>query len=618
MDAIADGCLGYDHRNEGPLRDPATGRVTKYYSQAIVCDLTFAFEGAKDNDEFRKSYALLDGIPIDQWPERARTYPIDDTRNALIAALVQTGHLGRDAGIAGLKTAPRRRARNLHAMADIAYAAFALHLGACWGFGVDQTMVSELGDRVLASIEAGTATFKDCGFIRDDGTGNKAIQKRALVLAYGPNVGPCPVCDGTGKVASATSGNPINDKACDGTGLDIESLGFLLPRTEKGAVSTARDVLVDSGDDTLIEFAEWGETAKIVSTYVPALVDGLPLRPNVPLKNERVSYSGIVQTMPRKGAVRDCVVARPGTLISSVDFTGVELCTLAQTCIDTVGFSNLGEVLNSGSDAHSVLGADVCGRTYDEFIALKNAGDRQIADYRQAAKWGNFGFGGGMGEPKFVITNRKAPGMTTKAPDGKEYKGVRFCILVGGRPRCGEEKLTEWKGRPTTPVCAACVDAAVIIRTAWFTRWAEMRPYFNFINDVVESVGAITHFVSGVVRGGVTFTEAANGMFSSRAAIGAKRAFVAVTRAAYLARPGSVLYGTRPIAFIHDEALCEHPTDRAGDAAREVCRIMVDEMQKVTPDVIIRSSPALMRRLYKGAEETLDSAGNLIPWEPNE
>ena len=43
---------------------------------------------------------------------------------------------------------------------------------------------------------------------------------------------------------------------------------------------------------------------------------------------------------------------------------------------------------------------------------------------------------------------------------------------------------------------------------------------------------------------------------------------------------------------------------------------MVREMQAVVPDVKINAEPALMRRLYKGAEPVIDGAGNLIPWEP--
>jgi len=637
LDAIQLGCLGYDPRTGQKLRN-AEGKQTGYYSLYSVCDTTFNYQGSKDADAWRKSYALLDGVPIAQWPEEARKYPVDDSNHTLIAALVQCGHLGRNAGIAGLQTAERRRAHNLHAMADIARASIALHLGACWGFGIDQEAVEALAGIVEPTIAAGAKAFEDVGLIRgpDDkkaGTKDLAALKKRVVEAYGVGkLAPCPYCQHTkhpktgehliGKVLSPKSGSPVNDPACGGTGYDLAAIGPVLPRTDKGGIATARDVLIDSGDDVLYDFGEWGEQAKIVSTYIPALRDGLPLRPNVPLVNERASYAGIVQTMPRKGAVRDCVVARPGTVLSSVDFGQVELCTLGQICIWQIGYSKLADVLNSKDstgvpmDPHAVLGADLCGRTYDEFRALLLGGDKQLADYRQAAKWGNFGFGGMMGPPKFVITNRKAPGMTTKAPNGKAYKGVRFCLLIGGRPACGEEKITEWYDRPQSPVCKACVEAAITIREAWFCRWSEMKAYFDFIKHQVENYGTITHFVSGVVRQVDSVTQAANGYFSSLAAIGAKRAFYAVTRECYLARPGDALYGSRPIGFIHDEAVCEHPVDRSHAAAMRVTEIMLSEMQKVTPDVTIKAEPALIRRLYKDAKPVYDSAGNLVPWEP--
>jgi hypothetical protein len=625
LDAIARGCLGIDPRTGQKLRN-AEGKQTGYYSLYSVCDTTFNYQGSKDADAWRKSYALLDGVPLDQWPADARKYPVDDSNHTLIAALVQCGHLGRDAGIAGLRTAERRRANNLHAMADIARAAFALHLGSCWGFGIDQEAVEALAGKIEPAIAAGAKAFEAVGLIRgpDDkkaGTKDLAALKKRVVEAYGVGkLAPCPYCESTmpGKVLSPKSGKPINDPACNGTGYDLEAIGPVLPRTDKDGVTTARDVLIDSGDDVLYEFGEWGELAKTISTYVPALRNGLPLFPNVPLVNERVSYAGIVQTMPRKGAVRDCVVARPGTVLSSVDFGQVELCTLGQVCIWLLGHSKLADVMNSGADPHAVLGADLCGRTYDEFTALLKGGDKQLADYRQAAKWGNFGFGGMMGPPKFVITNRRAPGMTTKAPGGKVYKGVRFCLLIGGRPVCGEEKITEWYDRPQSPVCKACVESAITIREAWFGRWTEMKAYFDFIKHQVEDHGTITHFVSGVVRQVDTVTQAANGYFSALAAVGAKRAFYAVTRECYLARPGDALYGSRPIGFIHDESVCEHPEDRAHAAAMRVTEIMLEEMQKVTPDVKIKAEPAIMKKLYKGASPVFDGAGNLIPWEPDD
>ena len=601
LDAIAGGYLNKDPRTGGPLR--------KRYSLEMVTELVLGRTNAKENDFWRLRYAMLQDVPIVDWPEEARQYPIDDAVNTWEVGAAQCGHLKRDDGTLSA-------AMNLHAMADIARAAWVLHLGACRGFATNAAKVEALAKQTEEAIEAGRKRFEELGLIRADGSKDTAKMKRLVVEAYGPEAGACGNCGGECKVLSETSGRPINCKACNGTGKDLDSAPGI-PRTEKGGVMTARDVLVDSGNEDLADFGEWGEQDKVLTTYVPALRDGLPLRPNVPLANERVSYGGIVQVMPRGGGVRECVEARPGHLLSSVDLAGIEMVTWAQTCINLLGYSTLADAINNGADAHSILGADLCGITYEEFLSLRAAGDKQINNYRQAAKAGNFTFAGGGGEVAFVLAKRKEPGMVTFAPDGKVYKGTRFCILVGGRERCGETMITEYKRRPTpAPVCAHCVEAAARIRQTWRGRWTEANDYFNLINEVVESKGAIVHFASDVIRGGVDFCQAANGYFSALAAVGSKRAYYEVQRECYVV-PDSPLYRSCAIGFIHDEIVSEHPEESAGLAAQRVADIMIEELSAVCPDVLVKAEPALMSSLYKGAEPVYDKSGNLIPWSPS-
>jgi hypothetical protein len=83
LDSIYRGTLG------DPLVDPSTGKPSKRYSLAIVTHLVLGRADAKDADAWRKSYALLDGIPVDRWPEEARVYPVHDARNTLEVAIEQ-------------------------------------------------------------------------------------------------------------------------------------------------------------------------------------------------------------------------------------------------------------------------------------------------------------------------------------------------------------------------------------------------------------------------------------------------------------------------------------------------------------------------------------------------
>ncbi len=614
LDAIAGGYLGRDPRDGGTLRDPASGKQVHRYRLDVVTDHVLGRSTAKENDYWRLRYYYLRNVPIDQWPTEARQYPVDDAVNTREVALAQAGITPRGDGTIA-------RAQNTHAVVDICRASFALSLGAAWGFATDGDRIDELEEETKKNIEEGRKQFEAIGLIRADGSKDTGMLRRMVVEAYGGAMAAkCPACEGSRKVPSEKTGKPINCKACGATGYDLDDIPGL-PRTEKGSVMTARDILVDCGDDTLRAFGDWGEDLKTLQTYVPALREGVPLRPNVPLANERVSYSGIVQTMPRKASargqisVRECVVARPGYVLGSVDFAGVEMATWAQCCIWIVGYSKLSVAINSGKDAHSILGADLCGITYEAFIEGKKAREKKIIDFRQAAKAGNFTFAGGGGEVSFVLAKRKEPGMTTTAPDGYVYKGTRFCVLIGGKHRCGETMITEWKGRPTpAPVCLECVQAAARIRDSFRNRWTEANEYYAHVNQVVENVGFVKHFGSGVIRGGVEYTQAANTYFSSLMAYGAKRALWRVTEEAYTDR-SSALWGTRPIGFIHDEIIAEIPEDRAHDAAYRMAEVMVDEMQLVVPDVKINAEPALMRRLYKGAEPVFEDE-KLVPWKP--
>ena len=117
------------------------------------------------------------------------------------------------------------------------------------------------------------------------------------------------------------------------------------------------------------------------------------------------------------------------------------------------------------------------------------------------------------------------------------------------------------------------------------------------------------------MRGGVTFTDAANGYFSGLAADASKRALWRVTRACFDTSLASPLLGFHPWAFIHDEVICEGPEDRAPEAAEEMRRLMEAEMQVYTPHVPAVASPQLFRAWSKKAEPVRDRGGRLVLWE---
>jgi DNA polymerase-1 len=684
LHAVARGHLGYDPRDGGKMRG-------RYSLQACV-EQVLGRDNAKANDRFRLSYALLESIPIEQWPPEARDYPVDDAVNTLEVALAQTGHMPNVGGHEWVESVgtgggphcrlcdarpgvgPECRStyarQNLHEVSRQCFMDFALKLGAGWGLAVNQAAVDALEAKWDAEhTPESRAPFVAAGILRPDGTENQVALKRLVARAYGAT-DPCPPCEGSGKVPSpATQGKTkINCVDCNGTGLHLTSD---VPRTEKDGVGKGRDVLHESGDELLADYAASLDGRKIKQTYIPWLrgtdKDDVPhpgvpliLRPNVLLETGRVSYDGASQTMPRAGGVRDCIVARPGRVLSSNDYPAGELITHSQSCLWIVGDSQLARALNGGLDAHSALAATTMGLDYEEFVTRAKAGDKDAKNGRQISKPPNFGYPGRMGPAKLAQQQRRQNDVHTPWPDGpswlddgkggkiRGYKGLRFCLVGKRAQRCGEVKVTEWNGRDLgARLCKVCIEHCVDSRKTWLMQWPENVEYFNHVKRVDESGAPVVQHVSKRLRGfkqGVIGDDGepvnsgnaiANGYFQALLADAAKNAYMACTRECYDPRVrirshvdrasrwengASPLYGSRLPQFQHDEIVGDHPADVASDAAWRIAELMEESLELCCPDMVraIRGKvrPALMTRLLKGAEEQYGPNGRLVPWEP--
>lgn len=252
LSAIYWGHLG-EMPNGQPLYNPATGEQTKRYSLALCVLLTLGRSDAKENDTWKKSYGLLEGIPVEQWPEEARVYPVNDATNTLEVAATQIiGRPGehhweqiiwkdsrpsageRSCKWCGIKpdanhippfcdAAPRREGhKNLDNLPAQCRADFAAKLGACWALRTDPQRVEALSIEVEKKHAAAVARFQKKGWIRANGTEDQSAVKRAIAAAYGANQ-PCKRCGGS-RICSKCSGNGVSSKTgqscnvCDGAG----------------------------------------------------------------------------------------------------------------------------------------------------------------------------------------------------------------------------------------------------------------------------------------------------------------------------------------------------------------------------------------------------------------
>ncbi len=591
---------------------------------------------------------------------------VDDPPGARFCTLCKAVDLGRfeDVGtIPGCKPriVTRPAHRNIEGLGRECRADLALHLGAVWGLRTDRAWLGRLKERVekehaeyvksfadwrkrdhlrsclKAMSAAGVApeavndrTYcaKSCDWGKEDGP----LVTRLVAQAYGAT-GVCPSCLGKGRRVGA-KGNEVGcvDRycadglpTCDTTGLDLSTAPGM-PRTKGGGVGCDRDSLQESGDERLMSYGD-DEFSKVRATYIPWLEKGqdrpLTLQPNVLLETLRVSYGGPPQQMPREGEARPSVIARPGWVFSSCDYSGIEMATLAQNCIWLVGFSKLAQVLNDGADPHADFGSKLLAVSYDEMKARLKAGDKVAKDFRQGAKKANFGFGGRMGPARFTLQSRKKnEGKTysTEGPNvdegGRFYWGTRFCILLGGAVKCSTEQIQEWKGHATPPVCKACVIQADILRRNWLDYLPEMPRYFDETKRLMEAHGEVRLPFPGTTRGGIDkVTEAANGPFQELAAVLAKTALWRVKRECYVDTASPLYRTTRIPFFVHDELFAETRIDTAHLAAARIGHIMVEAGRDIVPNVRVNVEPALSRRWLKAMETELDCSGRLIPWE---
>lgn len=556
---LAEGTLGKDFDNATKDGNPRR----KSYSLKSLAKRYLNLD--LDKTSWRTGYAALAGKRLDEYPQGAREYVTADVTAALRVADAQA----QRAGVWRVPNSPEQ-----------SKAAFAFQLLSTWGIRTDAQKVRQYDADLDREARRFQRIVKDAGLIRVDGSKD---QKRVHELV---------------------------EKAYNDAGLDV-------PRTETGRVSTAGAVLEDialirlknSGsltykpdgsvdetslfDEPLYAYSQLVSIQKLQGTYLPVLYAGSKQPINAGfetvLETGRSSwFNPNLTNLPRGGSktllqrlqsrVRECFVPRPGFVFCSVDYDTLELRTLAQVCLWLIGRSKLADALNDGLDPHMMMACDqFLHIPYDE--GLKRKKDKDVVEMRTLSKAVNFGLPGGMGAEAF-----------------RDFAKASYDVIL-----TGEEAKT--------------------LKTKWLAQWPEMPDYFRVIASLVRGyddkgngVGDIEQFVSGRIRGRARYTAMANGFFQSLAADGAKAAVYALAKACYL-RAGA-LYGSRSVAFIHDEVIMEHPEATAAERAKLQAEIMCAEMQAVVPDVKVTASPALMRCWYKGADAVYDKNNNLIPWEP--
>lgn len=439
--------------------------------------------------------------------------------------------------------------------------AFSSHLMGVHGLRTDPVAVKHAHDHWTARRAIHEKALMESGYMRPDGTKDtKKIQARIEAIC-----------------------------------------GDATPRTATGRVAMDKDTLKQLDDPELNHIIHHTHFDKRLSTYYPVLLKaterpfnpdwkplvtsgrascGSPDSPgnlmNLPREDEELDFETGKMKKTGRSLVRECYVPRPGFDFISCDLDTAEMRSMAE--VDhALGFDSvLAQELRDGRDPHTAFAAEaLLGITYEAAKAAADAGDKQVKEARQFAKIFNFGAPGGLGPDGLVAFARTAYGVRMER------------------------------------------DRAVEIKQNWLDHYPERRRFFNWMAGRCE-MGPIRHFVhptTGFVRGDVGFTDGCNHVFQHLTAMCAKTGHFDISEEMYV-KPESPLFGSRLVAFVHDETFGElKQGERQTEAAWRMAHLMKSAADQYIKSVPNGCSPALMTRWYKGAELVVKD-GKIVPWEP--
>jgi DNA polymerase I-like protein with 3'-5' exonuclease and polymerase domains len=190
-----------------------------------------------------------------------------------------------------------------------------------------------------------------------------------------------------------------------------------LPVTESGKISTKSADLEPFKNIGFIDaYLSYMELEK-ATTFVRDLENEI-VRPryNLIVNTGRTSCSSPnFQQLPKLGGIREMFIAREGHTFGIVDYSAIELSTLAQELLDRFDDSMMAEQINMGNDLHKYYASVMHGCSIEEVTK----------QWRQEAKAANFGFPGGLGIDTFIEFSR-GYGLELSREQAQEMKDAWF------------------------------------------------------------------------------------------------------------------------------------------------------------------------------------------------
>jgi len=589
----------------------------------------------------RNSFGMLDGQPAAMYPPRHREYALNDVRIGCRLYLAQ-------------ESACAARGGRMTTQEFNTAAAFALFCMTEHGLPTDPAQFDKMVEMVAEALHPDKQrNLIESGILREavapkpkkDGTFTKGKEASINMMALRANV----------------------ERACRLARIPVK-------KTATGEVCCDAEVIdsVADYDEALSEYQDRQAVGQIKKTEIPRMKwdyeDGRgPRLANV----VHFPYNALVETTRTSSMATDgypssngqnvdprakpVYRAREGKVLCGADFSTLELVTLGQTCFTLFGKSTHRDVILAGRDNHLYLAGPLARRLdpglrvvlsglsneamHDTLAPLKKSDkpeDKKLyKHWRGLAKPTGLGNPGGLGPVKFISLAKKKPywvdvkAMALQLPP--EFFAEIFDGPLNGSLLYHHKKLTglEDDAFSWSPTLKA-IGLALELRRVWFEIYPEMRTYFDYITKALvdehniarDGEGKAIQLYAyetplGALRRGCTFPSVSNGLgLQSPAAEGAKAAVFMINRECRDVTRDSVLFGCRPVLFVHDEIIVEIPEDGLmHERAQRIAELMVEGMRLICPDVPIKAEPVLMRSWHKDAEPRFEN-GRLTIWTP--
>ena len=335
----------------------------------------------------------------------------------------------------------------------------------------------------------------------------------------------------------------------------IKDLGFAdkLPKTAKSKqMDTSKDALKSYTNYTFIKDYLRYQYLDKQGTFIRKIKDDR-IHPQYKtiVNTGRTSCSGKstnscnFQQLPKVGGIKQCFIPKPGHVFVEIDYSALELVTLAQVLIKLYGHSDLAVTINSGLCPHVVTAGEIYGRKIGK--GTKEEPGEVLDSERQFAKIANFGFPANMAPATFVDYCRG-------------YGIDNMTIEESSRIKEGfKSAISEMEHYYYSMTGFA--DGTV-------KQWSEEKGIWEDRDTFLHTT------LTGRKKARSTYTAYLNAGFQGLAADGAKLALYEIFKAGYTL-----------VGFVHDSIVVEVPIEGAEQALKDVSNIMIDQMKVVTPDV---------------------------------